>query len=524
LSKCCKTYLKIFSDICALCQLEGMFKCDTIDLSINKEVIMMRKVISMVLAVMMLMTVIAVVPTASAATNENDFTVTDLTETSVEITAYTGSDTALEIPATINGKNVAAIGELAFASSKVTSVSIPATVNSVGGGAFANCTALTAITVDSQNKSFVAKDGVLFTSDKKAIVSYPAGKTNTSYTIPTGVENTWALAFAGSSKLQKVTIPSTLKKLGKGVFAGTGLKSVSVPTSITEIRDAAFAYCPNLTSVTLNNKVTTIGTGAFANSSALKNFTIPSSVKTISQWAFAGTGIATLTVPSTVTTIGTAAFGYDLTPKSYTGDPKNLSLSMVKISKATGKSMVVTKGSKAESYAKSNKISYKYTPASVKFSTSSVSLGVGEKYTAKVTISPANSVSTVKYTTSNSKVATVSSKGVVTAKKAGTAKITVTTSNGKKATLTVKVYKAPTKVTIVKTLTIKKGQSKKVSFTLPKNTYANSYTVKSSNAKIAKVAKVSAKKIQITGKKKGTATVTVKLYNGKTAKCKVTVK
>ena len=57
------------------------------------------------------------------------------------------------------------------------------------------------------------------------------------------------------------------------------------------------------------------------------------------------------------------------------------------------------------------------------------------------TLSPKKAKSKLTWTTSNKKVATVSSKGVVKAKKVGKAKITVTTANGKKATITITVKK-----------------------------------------------------------------------------------
>ena len=67
-----------------------------------------------------------------------------------------------------------------------------------------------------------------------------------------------------------------------------------------------------------------------------------------------------------------------------------------------------------------------------------MSLKRKQKLTLKPVISPITSVEKVTYKSSNKKVATVSSKGVITAKKKGTAKITV--KSGKKSyTVTVKV-------------------------------------------------------------------------------------
>ena len=82
---------------------------------------------------------------------------------------------------------------------------------------------------------------------------------------------------------------------------------------------------------------------------------------------------------------------------------------------------------------------------SVNLKTKTVKLTVGQSYTLNATISPANASNrTVKYTTSNSKVATVKGNKI-TAKAPGTAKITVTSNNGKKAVCTVTVVKKTNK-------------------------------------------------------------------------------
>lgn len=148
-----------------------------------------------------------------------------------------------------------------------------------------------------------------------------------------------------------------------------------------------------------------------------------------------------------------------------------------------------------------------------------ITLNKGKKYTLKPVITPFTSQEKVTYTSSNKKVATVTSRGVITAKKAGKAKITVK-SGKKKAVLTVTVPKTATKsISVASAVSVKKGKT----YTLKaKRTPANSeekITYRSSNKKVATV--TSSGKIK--GVKKGTATITVK--SGKvTKKVTVTVK
>ncbi len=150
-----------------------------------------------------------------------------------------------------------------------------------------------------------------------------------------------------------------------------------------------------------------------------------------------------------------------------------------------------------------------------------LSLTTGKKYTLKPVVTPSNSQEKVTYKSSNTKIATVSSTGVITAKKIG--KVTITVQSGKqKATVTLTVKKAPA-LKAIKNVPPKKTITKGKTYTLKPQLYPSGAIAKitytTSNKSIATVDS----KGKITAKKKGTAVITVKA--GKfTAKCKVTVK
>lgn len=152
-----------------------------------------------------------------------------------------------------------------------------------------------------------------------------------------------------------------------------------------------------------------------------------------------------------------------------------------------------------------------------------LTLAKGGKAKLTVSVSPAKANQKVNYSSSQKSVATVSSKGVITAKKAGSAKIQIKTENGKGKVITVKVVKKKKVNTSlkVKTAKISLKKGKKVSIAIKKLTKGTTSTLsyKSSAKKVAAVDKFGV----ITAKKKGNAVITVKCGK-KSVKVKVTVK
>lgn len=189
------------------------------------------------------------------------------------------------------------------------------------------------------------------------------------------------------------------------------------------------------------------------------------------------------------------------------------------------------KGTEAEKYARNNDFNFvalpkPVNPTSVSISTNSIILGAGESTTLTAKIQPSNAVKTLTWSSSNTSVATVSN-GKVTAKKSGTANITVKTSNGKTATCKVTVKPAPISVkTNPANVTLGVGETYTISESTNSGSYTNASNLKwsTSNSSVATVTKGSGNKATVTAKGVGTAYVKITLYNGKTAQCKVTVK
>ena len=163
---------------------------------------------------------------------------------------------------------------------------------------------------------------------------------------------------------------------------------------------------------------------------------------------------------------------------------------------------------------------------SVSLNKSEMTLTEGESETLAATVTPENAENkSIKWSSNNEAVATVDANGTVTAKSAGTAVITATSTNGKTAGCTVKVEKKQIPVTEVRlsesTVGIVEGSTYKLTATvLPENTTdSKSVSWSSSNSEVATVDANGT----VTAKRAGTVVITATSTNGKTAGCTVTV-
>ena len=248
------------------------------------------------------------------------------------------------------------IGEYAFQGAQMESLVIPATVTSIGNMICYDCANFKSYSVSSKNTTYMSKDGVLFTKSGKDLVSYPSGKEENSYTVPGTVTVLKESAFQGAKNLQSIILGSNVKKLEDWVFSGSGLKTFTLPSTITSVgygpleectnltsvvvsntplkelpyRFAygctslksvklsgklestgalVFARCTNLTSVTLNKGLKEIRNGAFGECPSLAKIVLPAGLQTIAYQAFFNdVNLTSVNIPSTVTAIYRQAF------------------------------------------------------------------------------------------------------------------------------------------------------------------------------------------------------------------------
>lgn len=328
-------------------------------------------------------------------------------------------------------------------------------------------------------------------------------------------------AFMGKKSLFDITLPSGLKKIDSKAFAGcTRLKEITFPSGIEFIADDAFGD-PEEESVSLK-KINGIGNTAaqsFAEKYeiAFNDIGIPTGL-TLSQTSIEIKKGKTYTILGTVSP-STAA---DKTLKWTTSDSTIAKVQNGIITAVgTGSAVISAETSNGITAVCNVTVIPGITP-SLKLNKTSISIGQNESYTLVPTLK-SDLNETIKWNSSDKSIVKVSG-GKITGYKTGTATIKAYTASGLTASCTVFVKSAPKTVSLSKSVvSLGLGEKFELNAILPSGTAAAVRTFSSSNEKIVKMTKTDWK-AQFTAASLGTATVSVKLYNGVTASCTVNVR
>lgn len=286
---------------------------------------MKKRLLSILLAAALLIGLVPtlLLPAAAADYTSGDFTYKLNDDGSAIITRYSGSAAALTIPSSLDGHTVKQIGSYAFEkNTTLTSVSIPETVTELEYYAFKGCTSLTAVTIPGGlTKAGSLSNGVFSGCSALTTVQFGSGLVSIpdalfegtglkTITLPESVTSIGSWAFANCAKLEQVSFPAGLTSIDLCAFENcTALTAVTLPKRLTELGSEVFKNCSALKSVWIPKSLTDNGLGdGFKGCTALTDITFETGITKIADRQFDGSPIKSITIPGTVTTVGMSAF------------------------------------------------------------------------------------------------------------------------------------------------------------------------------------------------------------------------
>ncbi len=258
-------------------------------------------------------------------------------ERGIVLTRYLAEETAVVVPAKIDGVAVRGIGENTFSRQNfLISVSIPDSIFEIAQGAFAESPKLTVLTVSENNRWYVSIDNVLYDAEKTTLLAFAGGNALSEFTVPNTVTLLGRQAFAGAVNLRCVTLGATIKDYGTGTFSScSALESViledetlrvipedffngcislhdfSMPPAVERIGARAFQLCSALESITLPRTLTELGDNAFGKCQKLKEIAVPDSVKTMGESVFTGCDhMQSASLPKSMTVLPADTFSF----------------------------------------------------------------------------------------------------------------------------------------------------------------------------------------------------------------------
>lgn len=150
--------------------------------------------------------------------------------------------------------------------------------------------------IDSFSTEGCGRDlfGGIYSLDGKAFIRWDGNREVSEYHIRPGVEKIsnkafWVVTGLGNGDhgilIRHISLPDSLKYIGKEAFRACGLREMTLPDSVCEIDDKAFINCQVLESIKLPQNLQRLGESAFY-SSGIKRIKIPKSVTSIGDKCF----------------------------------------------------------------------------------------------------------------------------------------------------------------------------------------------------------------------------------------------
>ena len=230
--------------------------------------------------------------------------------------------------------NIEEIADYAFQDTQISKSYIPASVKKISELAYLRAE-IDSYIVDSLNKIYSSKDGIVFDKQFKQLLIYPANNVRTNYvipssvtsicknsfssnqylktvTIPTSLENIEDYAFYSSVALETITLPKSIESIGYGLFDSCKqLRNITINFTSSRLPYQFFKDCKNLDSVIFNGEINVFESQSFKNCTSITKLVLPKNTKEIRSYAFTNcTNLVNVELPESLELIEENAF-YD---------------------------------------------------------------------------------------------------------------------------------------------------------------------------------------------------------------------
>ena len=360
------------------------------------------------------------------------------------------TDTIFAIPETVTSVGAYSLNDCDY----IEEITVPENVTSIGNSAISNCNNLktvnyNAISCSTPSGFSALLYGVFNSSNQieKVIIGDNVevipqylfyNRSNLSEVIISDNSNLLTIAqcaFYGCSKLTKFEIPETVTAIGSSAFYGCGkLDNIVLPEALISIGSSAFSGCSSLTSIAIPETVKTIDSNTFYSCSNLSDVTLPKTLTTIGSSAFSGcSSLTSIVIPETVTSIPNNCFANCTSLEKIVIPAQVDTIGETPFNGCSNVVIWCYYKSVAHEYAIANSISYRVMELDTE---DLIVTGVQEtiveglQYQITTEISPVDSDETVMYSSSDDNIFSVTDTGLITAKGAGEAILTVASSRG----------------------------------------------------------------------------------------------